>query len=204
MSQALARQPGPSATAEGPPLNAPLFHSLIERMEDGERHVVLDLGPPQAGTVALLSQYRCRLEIADLAANLEQIDQELTGRDLRSAIDRLLPAKRHEPVDLVLCWDLLNYLSRSAVKELMACIAERGRKGALVHALVVYAERQMPVIPDRYVPVDDHSLRPVTQTHEMRPAPRYSPEDLSQCMPAYQLDRAMLLRNGMQEFLFRL
>jgi hypothetical protein len=204
MNQALGRQPDGSASIDGNLLNAPLFHSLIQRMEDGERHVVLDLGPPQAGTVALLSQYRCRLDIADLAANLNEIDQELEGRDLRSNIDRLLPVKRSERVDLVLCWDLLNYLSRPAIRELMTCIAERSKKGTLIHALVVYAERQMPVIPDRYVPVDDHSLRPVTLSQEMRPAPRYSPEDLSQCMPAYQLDRAMLLRNGMQEFLFRL
>ena len=53
-------------------------------------------------------------------------------------------------------------------------------------------------------PVDDHSLRIVANTRKMRPAPRYSPEDLGLCMPDYRLERAMLLRNGMQEFLFRL
>jgi hypothetical protein len=37
-----------------------------------------------------------------------------------------------------------------------------------------------------------------------RNAPRYTPEDLSQCMPRYSVERARLLRNGMQEYLFRL
>ena len=203
MSQALGRQPHPSAVAGGTLLNAPLFHSMVERMEDGERHVVLDLGPPQAGTVALFGAYRCRLEIADLAANLNDIDQDLPARQLQASIDRLLPEQRPECADLVLCWDLWNYLSRPALKALMKCVAKRSKKGTLVHALVVYAERQMPVIPDRYVPIDDHSLQAVALSQEMRAAPRYSPEDLSQCLPGYHLERAMLLRNGMQEFLFR-
>jgi hypothetical protein len=33
-------------------------------------------------------------------------------------------------------------------------------------------------------------------------SPRYTPEILGQCMPLYRRERAMLLRNGMQEFLF--
>jgi hypothetical protein len=37
-----------------------------------------------------------------------------------------------------------------------------------------------------------------------RPAPRYTPEDLARCMPRYSVERGRLLRNGMQEFLFRL
>ena len=43
-----------------------------------------------------------------------------------------------------------------------------------------------------------------TSCAEQRDAPRYSPEDLSLCMQGYSIDRAMLLSNGMQEFLFRL
>jgi len=37
-----------------------------------------------------------------------------------------------------------------------------------------------------------------------RIAPRYSPEDLGQWMPAFSVERARLLANGMQEYLFRL
>ena len=32
----------------------------------------------------------------------------------------------------------------------------------------------------------------------------YTPEDFALCMPRYTVERARLLRNGMQEFLFRL
>ena len=38
----------------------------------------------------------------------------------------------------------------------------------------------------------------------MVPAPRYSPEDLGIAMGSFEIDRARLLSNGMQEFLFRL
>ena len=47
--------------------NVPLFRSLIDNLAEDRRWVVLDLGAARPQTVALLSRFRCRLEIADLA-----------------------------------------------------------------------------------------------------------------------------------------
>jgi len=204
MSQALGRLSDPQDGTDDALLNAPLFHTLVGRLDDEQRHVVLDLGPPQAGTVALFGRFRCRLDIGDFAANLDAVRAVTEPQELPETIAGLLPPARREHADIILCWDLFNYLERPALKALMDCVAEHGQAGTLVHALVVYSAKMMPVLPNRYVPVDDHSLRIVANTQEMQPAPRYSPEDLGLCMPAYSLERAMLLRNGMQEFLFRL
>ena len=43
------------------PLNAPLFHALMQRLEAGGRWVVLDLGAARADTIRTFSQFRCRL-----------------------------------------------------------------------------------------------------------------------------------------------
>lgn len=204
MSQALGRLTDPPDPMDEALLNAPLFHTLVDRLDDEQRHVVLDLGPPQAGTVALFGRFRCRLDIGDFAANLDAVRAQTEPEELPGTISGLLPPVRQERADTILCWDLFNYLERPALKALMDCVAEYGQTGTLVHALVVYSAKTMPVLPNRYVPVDDHSLRIVANARETRPAPRYSPEDLGLCMPAYRLERAMLLRNGMQEFLFRL
>ena len=58
---------GPGGSARDEPLNAPLFRSLVERLQEGERAVILDLGPAQPATISLFSQFRCRLDIADIA-----------------------------------------------------------------------------------------------------------------------------------------
>lgn len=190
-----------SATA---PLNAPLFHTLLEPLGDGRRAIVLDLGPARTETLALFGQYRCRMEIADVPAGLDELLADQAPEELAAKIEALLPAPGADPVDLVLCWDVLNYFERSALSMLMKAIAARGQPGTLVHALIAYAATEMPARPKRYAAVDEQHLAAVSVTAEMRPSPRYSPEDLGLCMPDYKMVRAMLLRNGMQEFLFRL
>jgi hypothetical protein len=184
--------------------NAPLFHSIIERLDDAGRIVVLDLGAARTETIAVFSRYRCRLDIGDIADGLEALNGEADARAMRSKVEALLPPRRREPTDLVLCWDLLNYVTRPALAMLMDCIAARGRRGMLVHCLMFYSAPQMPARPSCWVPVDETHILNVAPTTAQRKAPRYTPEDLGLCMPRYTAERARLLRNGMQEYLFRL
>lgn len=192
----------PDRSAEA--LNAPLFQYVIERMHDGERWVVLDLGQARNETVSVLNQFRCRLDVADLADGLDVLNAETDPQRLRDLVETLLPARRDEPTDVVFCWDLVNYLSRPALTAVMEGIAARGRPGTLAHCLVVYSAQKMPQRPGIFVPVDEQRLMNMGVPYGERPAPRYSPQDLAQTMPQYTVERGRLLRNGMQEFLFRL
>jgi hypothetical protein len=189
--------------AEPVPVNAPLFRRLVDSLSDEKRCVVLDLGPPRAETVALLTPFRCRLDIADLAEGLQALDQEPDPALLRERAEALLPPPRQEPVDIVLCWDLLNYLQRPALAALMTCISARMRPGAFAHLLIVYSGTTMPARPSRFAPLPDGRLIETATTDARRPAPRYSPEDLGKCLRGLRSESASLLRNGMQEFLFR-
>lgn len=194
---------GPGASAKAEPLNAPLFRSLVERMEGGERAVILDLGPAQPATISLFSNFRCRLDIADIAEGLPSLnEEEETQGALMNKADGLLPERRDEPTDLVLCWDLLNYLNPPALKALMTCIAGRGRPGMVAHVLIAYSASRMPARPNRYAPTEDYRLNVLPVTSAEIDSPRYTPEILGQRMPRYRRERAMLLRNGMQEYLF--
>jgi hypothetical protein len=185
-------------------LNAPLFHSLVDRLADGGRFVVLDLGAARTETVRLLGQYRCRLDIAELRDAVDTLNAEESPRRLRELAEAALPARRRESTDLILCWDLINYLKRPALTAVMEAIAIRSRPGSLAHALVYYSARRMPQGPSCFVPLDEQRIANVGPPQPERDAPRYSPEDLAICMPRYAVDRARLLKNGMQEFLFRL
>jgi hypothetical protein len=153
-------------------LNAPLFRSLVERLESsGQRWVVLDLGAAQTELITLFGRFRCRLDIADLAEGLDELNGESDPRRLLELAEEVLPGRREGSTDLVLCWDLVNYLRRPALTALMERVRARMRPGSLVHALVVYSAADMPARPCRYVPAEGHRLLSVGAT----PPPRGSP-----------------------------
>jgi hypothetical protein len=186
-------------------LNAPLFASLIERLQaSDERCIVLDLGAARTETLALFGQLRARLDIVDLGESLDQFNGVEEPEMLRERAERLLPPRRAEAAHVVLCWDLLNYLERPALAAVMTAVADRARRGAFAHALIAYSSSRMPLAPGCYVPLDAQRLVNVAPSRAERDSPRYSPEDLANCMHGYTVERARLLRNGMQEFLFRL
>ena len=192
----------PNSAPEG--LSAPLFHSLIQRLHSGGRWVVLDLGAVRSATIRAFGGFRCRLEFVELADGLDALNGEIDPRRIRQCADALLPARRTEPIDVVLGWDLLNYLNQPALTAVMECIASRCKRGALAHGLIYYSAKAMPERPSTFVPIDDQRIQQHVKPGRERPAPRYSPEDLARCMPRYTVERGRLLRNGMQEFLFKL
>ncbi len=184
-------------------MNAPLFRRLVESLSDERRSVLLDLGPARPELVALLTPFRCRLDIADVADGLAGLDAEPDPALLREKVEALLPPPGKEPLDIVLCWDLLNYLQRPALSALMAVIAERMRPGAFAHVLIVYSGTRMPLRPSHFSPLPDGRLIETVTTEVQRNAPRYSSDDLRQTMRGFTAESVMLLKNGMQEFLFR-
>ena len=154
-----------------------------------------------------LGQSRCCVEIADLAysGGIDHLNTTKPGPALTEAAESLFPNRLpDDAIDLVFCWDLPNYLTLSALSALMAAIGHRARPGALAHALIYYAEPDMPENPRRFVPTMDGELVDYSASSTATAAPRYSPEDLGRSMGRFVIDRARLLGNGMQEFLFRL
>ena len=157
--------------------------------------------------LALLGQSRCRVEIADLAhfGGIDRLNSAEPGPELTGLAESLLPSRPPgEAVERVFCWDLLNYLTLDALSALMIAIGRRARPGALAHALIYYADRDMKEHPGHLVPVANGDLIDRIATGAMIAAPRYSPEELGKSMGGFVIDRARLLSNGMQEFLFRL
>jgi hypothetical protein len=70
-----------SSTPEG--LSAPLFQSLMQRLQSGGLWIVLDLGAAHSATIRAFGQYRCRLEIVDLAESLDALNGEIDPRRMR-------------------------------------------------------------------------------------------------------------------------
>ena len=202
------RRASPRALPDSPAaVHAPLFQDLLAGLDATGRNVILDLGPASTAMLALLGRSRCRVDIADLAhfGGIDHLNTAEHGPALADAAESLLPNRQpDDAIDLAFCWDLPNYLTLDALSALMGAIGRRARPGALAHALIFYAERDMKEHPGRFVPTADGELIDHSAPGAVMAAPRYSPEDLGKSMGRFVIDRARLLSNGMQEFLFRL
>jgi len=188
-------------------LNAPLFRTLADELESAHHKVVLDLGAASTRMLALLGRSSCLVEIADLArcGGIDALNMDVSDSARDEIAESLLPERfTADPVDYIFCWDLPNYLHPPGLSALMRAIAYRARPGARAHALVAYSERNMAAAPGRFLPTEDDKLVNAAAPGGQVAAPRYSPEDLGRIMDDFEIDRARLLANGMQEFLFRM
>jgi hypothetical protein len=163
---------------------------------------VLDLGPPLAGNIKLLSELGCRVRIADLnrslgAETLESRQPEAMG----ALLEQLLPLEPDERFDALLAWDVFDYLRPDQVSVLMARLTPACQPGALA-LVMVSTRRQIPARPARYRIVDRETLHCDGPLQPMRPCPLYTQLDLAHMMPAFSVRRSFLLRSGIQEYLF--
>ncbi len=194
-----------AASPVGRGLHAPLFEQLVEGLEEDRRHVVLDCGAARAGTIHLLSRYRCRLDVLDLAVMLPELNAAQADPQARRAVlTRQLPTAQDEPAELVFCWNLLNYLQPGDITTLIEGLLPLLAPAARLHALIEYSSPLMPAGPGHWVPDQTGRLFADQEDVEQIPAPRYSPKALERMMPQLKPERSMLLGNGLREHLFRL
>jgi hypothetical protein len=185
-------------------LRVPLFQSIFEQFREDRRYVVLDLGPARSGLIDLLSDFRCRLDIVGLPEILAQLQSMEDPEWIEQAIRRLLPPARGEPVDVVLGWNLLNYLDPERIGILGRILSERLAPRACLHALIEYSSPRMPLGPGSVSPLNSGNLalEPDESAGQVK-APRYVKGVLENALSGMVADRTMLLGNGMQEYLFR-
>ncbi|MBY6203311.1 hypothetical protein [Halomonas denitrificans] len=173
-------------------LRLPLLRERLDRIGADREHW-LDFGGVQPALVDRLAAGPNRLVVARLS---------LKSRDdaLPVSFHLLERSPAPETFDVLLAWDWLNHFDAADLQRLGARLARHARSGARLHALIHYASKAMPAAPVDYRLTADGDVLFERTDPGPRPAPRYSPKALEKAMPDWQVDRTMLLNNGMQEF----
>ena len=143
---------------------APRRQQLIGALANAPR---IDLAVQRIETVRELGKFRCRLEFVELADGLDSLNGEIDPRRIRQTADALLPPRRTEQTDIVLCWDLINYLravQRGTANATTVRVGRPGETGNLVPGPSVDA----PTRPAPYFRPGTPSVTPPATT----PPPR--------------------------------
>lgn len=175
-----------------------LLPALLAR-DDDRRFEVLDLGPAQPHTVACFSGTRCRLHIADLFAELP-LAWEQEEPDYVAELTALLPLAPGVRFDLVLFWDLFNYLPVEAIDALQQVLRPHLHPGSRAHAFGVH-KRTAPENTHSFglLSADTLSLSPRRQA-----IAGYAPLSqarLQACLTDFRFERSVLLGDGRLELL---
>ncbi len=198
------RRETPPPSAAEPEVHGSLaFAALVDGIRRDHKLQVLDLGPAVGANVEFLSRFDCKLFIEDLYSALAgrtgppSAEETLRPQD----VEELLPLPETARFDIVLTWDLFNYLDRDELRRLMRHLARFCRPGAVLLAFISI-QKQMPAQPIRFRILDERNLLYEQRSAHQRPAPRYASYDLGALLDGFRIDRSFLLRHGIQEYLF--
>lgn len=174
---------------------------LLAELPEESRLSVLDLGPAVGANLDFLSaRFRCRLQVADLWASAGTHRLADPEADPAKLFEELLPLAGGPQIDLVLAWDLLNYLRREQIEALAEHLAPACRPGGRLFAMVLTG-REIPRRPLTYELRDGGDLVYRGAGGPTRPGPRYRPAEVDALTPGFTVDRSYLLRHGVQEYL---
>lgn len=200
---ALAGTPAANA-ADGPAGGVDIVHDspglaeLFAGLDPDLDHRVLDLGPAAACNLEHYRAVATRIRFADLlrAATLDEL-RGLDGEELERRLAELLPEDGDGP-DLILTWDVLNYLDDRLAGPVARRIAALAAPGARLHTMIITSP-MMSAEPTRYLIVGPGRLAYRTGPARQVPAPDLPPARVERWLAPLGVTRSVVLRHGVRE-----
>jgi len=175
--------------------------ALLDLVRRPPKKTVLDLGQALGENVRRMEG--AKLFIANFFESLHEggSPARADAKTFAASCSRLLDFGDDVRFDLVLVWDIFNYLSLPEVEVLAKRLVAYSRPGTRIMALVSI-QKKIPDRPFRFVIRDRDSLRYEVLSTGVRDCPRHNESDLLKRMTGFKVERGMLLRNGMREYTF--
>ena len=176
---------------------------LTGKLQNEKRYNILDLGSSVSQNIDFCSAFCQKLYIEDFYCTLSSFDflSPEDGLSLDIVYQYLLPYKAETQFDIILAWDLFNYLDELEFRELMVHLGRFCRTNTLLFAFISTC-KSIPERPAKYSIVDTETITSQKLSNIIRPCPQYQETQLNKLMPEYQVLNSFLLRNGFKEYLF--
>ncbi len=181
---------------------SPCLKLLSERLGEGGRHLIMDLGPAVGPNIQFFAERGCKLYIADLHESLfsASVRQPENERAFEQMLENDLPSTDGQAVDVILTWDLLNYLTVEQMRLLGAALGKYCHRRTQLFAMIA-THKEMPARPTLFNVLDHEHMWFEPDGQWRRDAPRYTEPDLRRGMPDFEVDVSFLLRSGLQEYM---
>jgi hypothetical protein len=175
--------------------------ALCQKLEGVSHLRLLDLGPARNANIEFWSQYRCSIFISDLRASLPLPYLAEDQQFPESEWDRILGLPQGSSYDVILAWDLFNYIEMSMLPSLFSYLSHFCRLGTILFFLIS-DQPQMPEEITVFKIVNDQHLAYENSSAAKRACPRHQPRALAKLLSQFQTSDSFRLRNGIVEYLF--
>ncbi len=183
---------------------SPGLQLIFERISSADKVNILDLGPPLSSNVEFLSSYPCRLYIGDWLQWLPLYGDHWGEHPAFSPLfSEMLSLKADDQFDVILGWDMINYLGEENIRRFSRFLAEHTHANALCFFSVA-THKEMAAQPAKYRILSKGSLHCEQADCNPCPSPRFTQSRLLELMPEFQSHRSFLLQNGRQEQILRI
>jgi len=188
---------------EAPAYRSLALGALLQQLEPGRLHTILDFGPALGGNLKFWTPYASRICFEDYYRTWEELGspRPADGSYDATTLQSLFAFDRNDRFDIILTWDLLNYLEPDHTQAIAGLLSRYCRAGALLFALLS-SSPSIPLHPNRFRILNQEQVLYEKVGSGSRPCPRYQPRDVARMMPGFQVLNSFLLRHGVQEYLF--
>jgi hypothetical protein len=160
---------------------------------------VLDLGPSVAANLEFVGAFASYVHIIDAIDRGPAATGVGRGEPVRLSSLNALVDKHRRSFNLVLAWDVFNYLSSEQADRLHQSVAELCLPSARLHA-IFFATDTMPAVPNRYRIVDRARLAYEPATSEVRGAPDLPAAAVGKLLKGFRVEHSFVLQHGVHEY----
>ena len=186
-------------------VQAPLLGRLLSGIDDNQRVTIADFGVGASSVLKVFEPYRARLDTLDIHSQLPTWHSVETREERAALIGAHIDSFQLEPVDLVCCWSVLNYIEPSTMTLVIQALKPYMKANAAVHALIEYSSPSMPATPPSWTLkiVNEQLHLHAAETEAVANSPRHTPKRLEAILGGMKAQSTVLLSNGLQEYIFR-
>ena len=179
------------------------LEALFQQLDQNRLCSILDLGPASGTNFRFWSPLISRMTFADYYRTWEEegFPRPEEGGSYEPIVSGLLSSVVSGEYDLILAWDLFNYLEPEQIHAVAQHLQGHCSSEAMLLAMISPAPL-IPAQPTTFKIVDREHLCYESRGPVTRNCPRYQTRDLSRLMPDFRVINSFLLRHGIQEYLF--
>jgi len=178
------------------------FQSLCSAIQEMGVCDILELGPIRSGNLKFWSRFSPSIFVADLRSSLPlQITHSEEDGYLEPDWVRILGLPEGRSYNVILAWDLFNYMEIADIASLIRHLSRYCKPGAVLLSLI-FDRKQMPETITVYRVVDELHLAYEYCDTETRNCLRHQPRTLSSAMRNFRTIESFRLRNGIVEYVY--